>query len=70
MFLHWRASGRYTGAQEKKKSPLQKRACPYPRPVPSGVGMGAVIGVTACQDYTTRQTLKQENSAPSLSRTR
>ena len=37
-----------------------------------GLGMGAVrlVGVTACQEYTTRQTLKQEHSAPSLSRTR
>ena len=55
----------------QRKSPLQKRACPYPSPL-ARLGDGAVrlVGVTACQEYTTRQTLKQEHSAPSLSRTR
>ena len=55
---------------EKKKSPLQERACPYPWPVTGGLGMGAVTGITACRDYTTRQKLRQERSSPSLSQTR
>ena len=70
----------------KRKSPLlSERAGSILRRW-RGWGMGTVIEVTACQEYTTRQTLKQvwiagspwwvtlalrqNHSAPSLSRTR
>lgn len=52
----------------KRKSPLQKRAVSILGRW-SGVGMGAVKGITACQEYITRQKLRQHHSAPPLSQT-
>ena len=53
----------------KRKSPLQERAVSILSRW-NGVGMGAVLGYTACREYITRQTLKQDHSSPSLSPTR
>ena len=65
-----RRRGGILAFRKQKKSPLQERAV-FILNRCNGLGMEAVsIGVTACQEYITRQTLKQDHSAPSLSRTR
>lgn len=56
-------------ASAQRKSPLQKRAVSILTPW-HGLGMEPLSGVTACSDYTTRQKLRQERSAPSLSQQR